>query len=143
MGSRSTASVSSERFLFGRGTKFSSVPKSSRCNTAPRKARPGRLTVPKMAAAEAVTSDRPTRPSGGPGDLPTSESGDPSSERRAEAFRLLAGVADKALALGRAEEAERLLATALLEVVEASRTGKHPSAFLVDTAARLAAKLAT
>jgi predicted component of type VI protein secretion system len=105
--------------------------------------RAGRLTVPKMAAAEAVTSDHPTRPSSGPSDLPSSEVGDPSSERRAEAFRLLAGVADKALALGRAEEAERLLATALLEVVEASRTGRHPSASLVDTAARLAAKLAT
>ena len=95
-----------------------------------------------MAAAGAVTSDHPTRPSGVP-NPPSSDAGDPSSERRAEAFRLLAGVADKALALGRAEEAERLLATALLEVVEASRTGKPPSASLVDTAARLAAKLAT
>ena len=103
----------------------------------------GRLTLPNMAAAQPVTSDRPTRPSGGPQESPSSESGDPSSERRAKAFRLLAGVADKALALGRAEEAERLLATALLEVVETSRAGKHPSASLVDTAARFAAKLAT
>lgn len=68
---------------------------------------------------------------------------DVSSERRADAFNLLGGVADKALAMGRADEAERLLATALADVLEASRTGRRPSASLVDIAARFAAKLAT
>jgi hypothetical protein len=64
-------------------------------------------------------------------------------ERRADAFNLLGGVAEKALAMGRAEEAERLLASALGDVVEASRLGRRPSPSLVDVAARFAAKLAT
>jgi pSer/pThr/pTyr-binding forkhead associated (FHA) protein len=106
----------------------------------------GRLTLPKIAAAVHVSSEHPTRPASEP---PVTEpgssdpGGDVGTERRAEAFALLGGVADKALALGRAEEAERLLATALLDVVEASRIGKQPSPTLVDVAARFAAKLAT
>ena len=55
---------------------------------------------------------------------------------------LLGGVAEKALAMGRAEEAERLLSSALADVIEASRAGR-PSPSLVDIAARFAAKLAT
>jgi pSer/pThr/pTyr-binding forkhead associated (FHA) protein len=70
-------------------------------------------------------------------------SDDASMERRADAFNLLGGVADKAFVMGRADEAERLLATALSEVVEASREGKRLSPSLVDVAARFAAKLAT
>jgi len=63
--------------------------------------------------------------------------------RRADAFNLLGGVAEKALAMGRADEAERLLASPLADVVEASRAGKRLSPWLVDMAARFAAKLAT
>jgi hypothetical protein len=106
----------------------------------------GRLTLPRMAVVEGGSGDLPMRLATVP---PVSEphSNEPvvdaGGERRAEAFTLLGGVAEKALALGRAEEAERLLATALLDVVEASRTGRHPSPSLVDVAARFAAKLAT
>jgi predicted component of type VI protein secretion system len=103
-----------------------------------------RLTQPKMAVAEPALTEPRTRPAAG--DTPESSSTDPvdpGSERRPDAFRLLGGVADKALALGRADEAERLLATALLDVMEASRTGKNPPFALVDVAARFAAKLAT
>lgn len=45
--------------------------------------------------------------------------------------------------MGRADEAERLLASPLADVVEASRAGKRLSPWLVDMAARFAAKLAT
>jgi hypothetical protein len=81
--------------------------------------------------------------------MPPSEPmlGDPDAEpsmvRRADAFNLLGGVAEKALAMGRADEAERLLASPLADVVEASRAGKRLSPWLVDMAARFAAKLAT
>jgi hypothetical protein len=63
--------------------------------------------------------------------------------RRADAFSLLGKVAEKALALGRTEEAERLLTAALADVMEGSRAGKHLPPALVDTAARFASKLAS
>jgi hypothetical protein len=75
--------------------------------------------------------------------LPPIDADEPSVVRRADAFNLLGGVAEKALAMGRAEEAERLLAAPLTEVLEATRAGKRLSFELVDQAARFAAKLAT
>ncbi|HXX67812.1 MAG TPA: FHA domain-containing protein [Polyangiaceae bacterium] len=66
----------------------------------------------------------------------------PTLVRKAQAFALLSGVAEKALAMGRAEEAERLLAVPVSEIVDASREGKQLSPALVDTVARFAAKLA-
>jgi hypothetical protein len=45
--------------------------------------------------------------------------------------------------LGRVEEAERLLASALVDVLEASRASKPSSSALVDVAGRFAAKLAS
>jgi hypothetical protein len=106
----------------------------------------GRLTLPQIAAAGRVVTEHPTRPSSvelPPESAPRDAGVEGGTERRAEAFSLLGGVADKALALGRADEAERLLATALLDVVEASRTSKNLSPSVVDVAARFAAKLAT
>jgi predicted component of type VI protein secretion system len=102
-------------------------------------------TLPKIAVTQTTTGRAPPavtiRP---PPTVSPGETGaDPTSERRADAFNLLGGVADKALAMGRADEAERLLASALADVVEASRSGRHPSPSLVDVAARFAAKLAT
>jgi predicted component of type VI protein secretion system len=99
----------------------------------------GKPTLPKIpAASELAAGDRVS--SVPPGDDVDSE---PSMLRRAGAFNLLGGVAEKALAMGRADEAERLLASPLADVVEASRAGKRLSPWLVDTAARFAAKLAT
>lgn len=63
--------------------------------------------------------------------------------RRADQFRMIGGVADKALALGRAAEAERLLASALADVIEASRAARALPPSLVDEAARYSARLAT
>lgn len=66
-----------------------------------------------------------------------------SVARRADQFRMIGGVADKALALGRAAEAERLLASALADVIEGSRAGRGLPPSLVDEAARYSARLAT
>jgi predicted component of type VI protein secretion system len=103
----------------------------------------GKRTLPKMpAAAELIAAERASS-------VPPSEQmlgdadAEPSMVRRADAFNLLGGVAEKALAMGRADEAERLLASPLADVVEASRAGKRLSPWLVDMAARFAAKLAT
>jgi hypothetical protein len=68
---------------------------------------------------------------------------DASTVRRMNAFKLLSEVSEKALALGRADEAERLLSGPLQELVETCRSGQKLSASLVDSVARLAAKLAS
>jgi predicted component of type VI protein secretion system len=109
---------------------------------------PSRGTMPKIAAAtEAIlrgeSSDPPTPPKDELAALTVPGEGDSSTVRRVTAFKLLGGVAEKALAMGRADEAERLLAGPLADLVEASRNGKPVSPWLVDVAARLAAKLAT
>ena len=79
--------------------------------------------------------------------LPPSENSESEFElsmvRRFDAFKLLGSVAEKALAMGRAVEAERLLASPLADVIEASRAGKHVTPSLVDQAAWFSAKLAT
>jgi pSer/pThr/pTyr-binding forkhead associated (FHA) protein len=100
-------------------------------------------TLPKIAVTQTPTGPAPAAVTVRPPRVGTTSDADVGSERRADAFNLLGGVADKALAMGRADEAERLLASALADVVEASRSGKHPSPSLVDVAARFAAKLAT
>jgi pSer/pThr/pTyr-binding forkhead associated (FHA) protein len=62
--------------------------------------------------------------------------------RRADAFELLAGVVDKALAMGRGAEAERLLGTHLATALEDVKRGKALPNNLAPTAARYAVKLA-
>jgi len=56
---------------------------------------------------------------------------------------LSGGVAEKALAMGKAGEAERLLASALADVIESTRAGRPLPPTLVDQAAKFSAKLAT
>jgi nucleotide-binding universal stress UspA family protein len=94
-----------------------------------------KLTLPKMVAAVRT------------GEVPSSQQVDsepePSMVRRADAFKLLGGVAEKALAMGRAAEAERLLASALADVIETTRQGRSVPPSLVDQAAKFSAKLAT
>jgi hypothetical protein len=97
---------------------------------------PPRGTLPRMPAAMDLDTDRPAV-------SPRADGGDSSVIRKVAAFKLLGGVAEKALAMGRAEEAERLLSGPLLEVGEASREGRQISQTLVDDAARFGAKLAT
>jgi predicted component of type VI protein secretion system len=109
---------------------------------------PSRGTMPKIAAVpESPPPSKPSEPSEPPTaskeDFTGRGEGDSSTVRRVTAFKLLGGVAEKALAMGRADEAERLLAGPLADLVEASRNGRPVSPWLVDVAARLAAKLAT
>ena len=99
-----------------------------------------KVTMPKVPAA--LPQATPAPPSVGP-ESSISEEYETSMVRRADAFNLLAGVAEKALAMGRILEAERLLASPLTDVIEASRAGKRITPTLVDQAARFSAKLAT
>jgi len=90
-----------------------------------------------------------------PADVPMSPLADPRADtkaelkqpeveatQRAEALELLGGVADKVLALGRGEEAERVLSTALNNVLAEVRRGREPAARVVVKAASYAGKLA-
>jgi len=99
-------------------------------------------TLPRIPAVETV-SERPEPSERTAAGHDENVGEDSSMVRRVTAFKLLGGVADKALAMGRVDEAERLLAGPLNEVIEASRAGKHVSPWIVDIAARLSAKLAT
>lgn len=93
----------------------------------------GKMTLPKMRVN--------TPSSGFPAQIESDP--EPSMVRRADQFKLLSGVADKALAMGKAGEAERLLASALADVIEATRAGRPLPPTLVDQAAKFSAKLAT
>jgi hypothetical protein len=62
--------------------------------------------------------------------------------KRGEALKLLGGVADKALALGNPESAERLLQNGLQEVAADVRDGKEVPGDSIDLAARFGARLA-
>jgi hypothetical protein len=62
--------------------------------------------------------------------------------KKADAFKLLGGVADKALAMGRAEEAERLLQSLLQQIQETQRAGRNPAPEVLEQAGRFGARLA-
>jgi predicted component of type VI protein secretion system len=103
----------------------------------------GNKTLPKIPSLAAAEDPRPspTIAPAAPVSVADSET-NPTLVRRAQAFALLSGVAEKALAMGRADEAERLLAVPVSEIVDASREGKSLSPALVDAVARFAAKVA-
>lgn len=67
---------------------------------------------------------------------------EPEPTHREEALQLLGGVADKVLALGRGEEAERVLATALNHVLADVKRGREPPPAVLQRAATYAGKLA-
>jgi pSer/pThr/pTyr-binding forkhead associated (FHA) protein len=89
-----------------------------------------------------LTSDmRPVRPEHTPR-LPSFSDEDSSvATRRADAFQLLSGVVDKALALGRGEEAEHLIGTHLVAALADASTGRGVPPDIARTAARYALKL--
>jgi len=116
-------SGSQEMILVAVGVQGASVTRS-----------PLRATLTKMPGVE--ESSPPER---GPDIVDT----DPSMVRRADAFQVLAAVAEKALAMGKAHEAERILASPLGDVLEASRAGKKVSPALMEQAARFSSRLAT
>jgi predicted component of type VI protein secretion system len=94
----------------------------------------GKMTLPKMKVGTPSSAFAPVHIDADP---------EPSMVRRADQFKLLSGVAEKALAMGKAGEAERLLASALADVIEATRAGRPLPPTLVDQAAKFSAKLAT
>ncbi len=75
-------------------------------------------------------------------DLPTDTAIQPPTQR-GPAFGLLGGLADKAIALGHGDEAERILSIHLLQLVEDAREGQEPDSDTTERAARYAVKLAT
>lgn len=110
--------------------------KDSSVGTAAPTSANSKLTLPKMPVGD-IRSRGSVLGSG------LEPEGEPSMIRRADAFNLLGSVAEKALAMGRADEAERILASALADVIEAARGGKRLTPALADMAARFAARLAT
>jgi len=64
------------------------------------------------------------------------------TSRRFQSVRLLCGVADKALAMGRADEAERILSALLQGILKRSKTGQKPKGGVAEYAALYAARLA-
>jgi len=95
----------------------------------------GKLTVPQMRVEDVPPAEESS----------TSSDADrePSVIRRLDQFKLLSSVAEKSLALGKAAEAERLLASALGDVIEATRGRRPLPPSLVDQAAKYSAKLAS
>ena len=61
--------------------------------------------------------------------------------RSRQSFQLLGGVADKALAMGRAEDAERILQALLLDVITRARDGQPIESAVAESAAKYAARL--
>jgi hypothetical protein len=71
-------------------------------------------------------------------DPPTAE-----ASRSVQSFQLLGGVADKALQMGKADDAERILQVLLNDVLNRARDGHTLEASVTEPAARYAARLAS
>jgi hypothetical protein len=99
------------------------------------------LDQPAERRTETISDMRPVRPDHAPR-LPSFSDDDVSvATRRADAFQLLSGVVDKALALGRGEEAEHLIGTHLVAALADASTGHRVAPDIARTAARYALKL--
>jgi hypothetical protein len=91
---------------------------------------------------ETISDMRPVQPEPTPR-LPSFSDEDVTvALRRADAFQLLSGVVDKALALGRGDEAEHLLATHLVAAMADAGSGRGVPPEIARSAARYALKLA-
>jgi hypothetical protein len=86
------------------------------------------------ATAAAAFGARPAATSEPP---PTAE-----ATKKVDAFRLVGGLADKAIALGRHDEAERILSTLMADMLTSLEAGRRPEAQAVDQAGRYAARFA-
>jgi hypothetical protein len=99
------------------------------------------LEEPGARDKKTISDMRPVRPDQTPR-LPSFTDDDQSvATRRADAFQLLSSVVDKALALGRGEEAEHLIGTHLTAALADASTGRGVSPDIARTAARYALKL--
>jgi len=101
------------------------------------------LDEPVERRKETISDMRPVRPDHTPPRLPSFADEDQSvATRRADAFQLLSSVVDKALALGRGDEAEHLIGTHLVAALADASTGRAVPPDIARTAARYALKLA-
>ena len=89
-----------------------------------------------------ITAMAPVRPPPPDATPASSEHREHDATSKADAFRLLGGVAEKALALGRADEAERLLSTLLDHVLRSVQSGIEIEPPLVERAGHFGARLA-
>lgn len=100
------------------------------------------LDEPAETRSHAISDMLPVRPELAPR-FPSFAVDDVSiATRRADAFQLLSGVVDKALALGRGDEAEHLIGTHLVAALADASTGRGVPPEIARTAARYALKLA-
>lgn len=74
--------------------------------------------------------------------VPAYDAPEPDSTHTGDALTLLGGVADKVLALGRGDEAERILAVFLSNLIERARAGQLPPVETAERAGQYAVKLA-
>ena len=104
-----------------------------------------RVATETITALQPVRADQPPSSDTGERRNPHAEADQPPESvgtNKRDAFRLLGGVADKALALGRADEAERLLNTLLDHVLATVKGGLEWDAGMVEQAGRYGARLA-
>lgn len=106
----------------------------------------GPTVAPSAARSEPAQPERPAPRDLGQDAPPTMEARMPvgtleSPDRRVNALTLIGGVADKALAAGRADEASRILYRSLVDVIAKAREGEAVSEGLAETAALYAARL--
>lgn len=73
--------------------------------------------------------------------VPTATLAQPAPTLRSDAFGLLGGLADKALAMGRGEEAERILSVHMNNILEDARAGRPVAPDTAKVAALYAVKL--
>lgn len=97
------------------------------------------VTAEMLAAAPPASQDEARVDSKSALRLPGAEA---EPTHREDALELLGGVVDKVLAMGRGEEAERVLSTALNNVLAAVKRGREPAPRVVARAATYAGKLA-
>ncbi|MEI9951298.1 MAG: FHA domain-containing protein [Pseudomonadota bacterium] len=96
--------------------------------------------VPSTGSELRAIRESPRVPAGTP--MTVSNDGSVAT-RRADALQLLSSVADKALALGRGQEAEHLLGTQLVAALSDAAAGRAVSPEVARTCAQYAIKLAT
>jgi predicted component of type VI protein secretion system len=109
---------------------------------APAQAGPAAPAAPAARREPPFAADRP--PPGPPTIQPSSIADPPTAEasRAAQSFQLLGGVADKALAMGKADDAERILQVLLGDVMTRARERPSVEPTVIEPAARYAARLA-
>jgi predicted component of type VI protein secretion system len=101
--------------------------------------------VPAPPGYDGAAALKPPVLDGGSAPKPAAPIADPptvEASRSIQSFQMLGGVADKALAMGKAEEAERILQGVLNDLMIRARDGQAIDSGVAEPAARYAARLA-